>query len=42
MKDEAAVKLGRKGGLATNKKLTKEQKKEKMKKALSARWDKKK
>ena len=40
MKDQSAVQLGRKGGLATNKKLSKEQRTAKMKHALKARWDK--
>jgi hypothetical protein len=41
-KDPAAVALGRKGGLATRKSLTKEERSEAAKKAAAARWGKKK
>jgi hypothetical protein len=37
-KDPAAVELGRKGGKASAKKLTREQRKEKARKAAQARW----
>jgi hypothetical protein len=37
-KNEAAVQLGRKGGKATAKKLTAEQRKENARKAAQARW----
>lgn len=37
-KNPAAVQLGRKGGQATAKKLTPEQRKESAKKAAEARW----
>jgi hypothetical protein len=41
-KNPAAVQLGRKGGKASAKKLTDEQRKEKARKAAQARWAKKK
>jgi hypothetical protein len=41
-KNEAAVQLGRRGGNATAKKLTSEQRKESARKAALARWAKKK
>jgi hypothetical protein len=40
-KDPAAVSLGRKGGKASAKKLTPEQRAEKARKAAQARWKKK-
>jgi hypothetical protein len=41
-KDDAAVRLGRKGGRATAKKLSQEQRKERARKAAKARWSKRK
>lgn len=41
-KDKAAVRLGRKGGKATAKKLTPEQRRESARKAAKARWAKQK
>ncbi len=41
-KNEAAVQLGRRGGKATAKKLTAEQRKQSARKAAQARWAKRK